>query len=159
MTCTSLKIKSLFFVLQHLFDLTNKEEVWCSYAPLVEKALHIFRKHNSTRVERILNFNNQIQHLLHLIHLIHSSLVLFPDEDIPNERYPVIIPCASKLEEGGIKFRKRDDLYGTDFLSIKFEEGVIEIPTVEVWDKEKILFPNLKSFDQCYFRCKKYITM
>ena len=64
---------------------------------------------------------------------MHTGFVLCPvmtDERIPPTAKIPRIDCAAKLGENGIEFRKRDG----DFLDIKFDKGVIEIPTTQVWD-------------------------
>lgn len=35
---------------------------------------------------------------------------------------------------------------------------MIEIPSVQFWDKEKLFFLNLIAFEQCYSPCKKCVT-
>lgn len=138
-----------FFVLERLFALMNAS----SSFPLLESALKFFFPDYKSVADRVKNSKVRVRHLLHLV---HTSYVLFPSDytepcDIPT------IPCASRLKELGIRFKKRD-VSDTDFLDIKFHKGVIEIPTIEVWDKTQIEFLNLIAFEQCYLNCKKYIT-
>ena len=141
-----------FFILQCLFDLID---VSCPSPSLLDRAIYFLDGYELDQANklRILDSNIQIQHLLHLI---HTNLVLFTDEKCSEERYSVMIPCASKLEEGGITFRKRH--HASNFLDIKFHKGVIEIPHIEVGDKTNITFLNLIAFERCYCPCKKYIS-
>ncbi|XXG72758.1 hypothetical protein AAC387_Pa07g1782 [Persea americana] len=148
-----------FFILQCLFSLMI---VGCSPSPsLVEWAFRIYGQWDSGMENRINNSDIQI---LHLLHLMHTSYIIDIKEKYP-EQGLVIIPSASKLEAGGIKLRKPDDDGGstttdsrTTELSIKFQNGVLEIPPLQIWDKTNVGFLNFIAFEQCYCHCKKYFT-
>ncbi|XXG87381.1 hypothetical protein AAC387_Pa11g2082 [Persea americana] len=142
-----------FFILQHLSQKIDASE---RNPPLVECALKFLYLEDSTLVERITASNIPIRHLLHLLHLGHT---LFPvNFKIPRERMG--IPCASRLKERGIKFKRRAIAGDAEVLKIKFDfdKGVIEIPRIVVWDQTKIKFLNFIAFEQCYPHCNKYIT-
>ncbi|XXG72292.1 hypothetical protein AAC387_Pa07g1425 [Persea americana] len=141
-----------FFILQCLFDLIDGT---CPSPLLVERAFNFFCMLNLSRMTRIKRSTIQIQHLLHLV---YTYDILFPDEGCSGKEL-VLIPCASKLEKRGIKFRERVDIIGTgNFLDIKFQDGVIEIPPMLVLENSNIRFLNLIAFEQCYCHCQKYIT-
>lgn len=129
-----------FFILQRLSILIDGE-----HPPLAESALKFFMSDCTTVPDR------RIRHLLDLVHA--SYYVPFPDEYKTPKKTPRI-PCASKLEEKGIKFRKRD----VGFLDIKFENGVIDIPNIEIWGKTKIFFLNLIALEQCNPHSGKFVT-
>eukprot|EP00268_Persea_americana_P047477 TRINITY_DN4951_c0_g1_i3.p1 TRINITY_DN4951_c0_g1~~TRINITY_DN4951_c0_g1_i3.p1 ORF type:complete len:302 (-),score=38.01 TRINITY_DN4951_c0_g1_i3:141-1046(-) len=139
-----------FFVLQRLSGLIDSSD---SSPPLAESALKFFLSRCSTVLGRIDGSNIQIRHLLHLL---HTAYVLCPGKYARLIEIPQI-DCASKLEERGIRFRKKNVGDG-DILDIKFEEGVIEIPAIQVWDKTEREFLNLIAFEQCYRHCRGYIT-
>ncbi|XXG72845.1 hypothetical protein AAC387_Pa07g1854 [Persea americana] len=138
-----------FFILHHLFDLIDG----CRESTLLEMATSLFPrlllnglKHSS---------DIQIQHLLHL--MLHTNLFVITEEKSSKPTAFQKIPCASKLKDAGIKFRRdRDDT--SSLLDIKFQKGVFEIPYMEFWGKSNLLYLNLIAFEQCYCPCKKYIT-
>ncbi|XXG88416.1 hypothetical protein AAC387_Pa12g0626 [Persea americana] len=139
-----------FFIIQRL---SNLIDISCSSSLLVKRALYFLLESASTWDERINNSHIPIQHLLHLVHTGHVLCV----EENDTENKVVKVPSASKLEEVGIKFKKRNDVKdGNIMLNIKFQKGVIEIPPVLVWDETNIVFLNLIAFEQCYNHCKKY---
>eukprot|EP00268_Persea_americana_P055285 TRINITY_DN6414_c0_g2_i1.p1 TRINITY_DN6414_c0_g2~~TRINITY_DN6414_c0_g2_i1.p1 ORF type:complete len:438 (-),score=60.52 TRINITY_DN6414_c0_g2_i1:186-1499(-) len=140
-----------FFILQRLSGLIDASS---SSPTLVESALYFLFEDHSTVIDRINDSNIRIRHLLHLL---HSGYVLFPNDGFTEPSDIPRIPGATRLEEVGIRFRKRD-VSVNDFLDIKFHKGVIEIPNIEIWDKKKIEFLNLIAFEQCYPHCKRYIT-
>eukprot|EP00268_Persea_americana_P019597 TRINITY_DN20074_c0_g1_i1.p1 TRINITY_DN20074_c0_g1~~TRINITY_DN20074_c0_g1_i1.p1 ORF type:complete len:476 (+),score=70.71 TRINITY_DN20074_c0_g1_i1:208-1635(+) len=138
-----------FFILQRLFDLTNASSPSSS---LIEWPLCSYDQWDSITEERIKNSGIEIQHLLHLLHTRFSVFT----EDNQSEQGSVIIPSASKLEEGGIRFRKRDKY--TTSLDINFQNGVIEIPPTEFMDQTNSEILNYIAFEQCYCHSKKHFT-
>ncbi|XXG72763.1 hypothetical protein AAC387_Pa07g1786 [Persea americana] len=140
-----------FFILQRLYDLTNVSSQ--SSSSLVEWPLHSYGLWDSNTEERMKNSGIEIQHLLHLF---HTKFSLFTKDINQSEQGIVRIPCASKLEEGGIQFRKRDEY--TTRLDIKFQNGVIEIPPTKIMDHTYMILHNYIAFEQCYCHCKKHFT-
>lgn len=69
---------------------------------------------------------------IYFIYDMHVKVLIAPDHCV-EIREPPVIPSASKLNEGGIKFRLRKASV-TDILDIKFEKGVLEIPRIIVWE-------------------------
>ncbi|XXG87368.1 hypothetical protein AAC387_Pa11g2073 [Persea americana] len=112
-----------FFILERLFDLMNPSGSF----RLRESASKFFFPDYGTVKDRITNSNIRIRHLLHLV---HTSYVLFPKDYTKSCDDPTI-PCASRLKELGIRFRK-SEVSDTNFLEIKFHKGVIEIPKIEL---------------------------
>ncbi|RWR92930.1 UPF0481-like protein [Cinnamomum micranthum f. kanehirae] len=129
-----------FFILQRLSILIDGE-----HPPFAESAFK-FLMDDFTTVP-----GGRIRHLLDLQHA--SYYIPFPNEHRDPSEIPRI-PCASKLKEKGIRFRKRD----ADILEIKFENGVIDIPNIEIWGKTKILFLNLIALEQSIPRSQKPFT-
>lgn len=66
------------------------------------------------------------------------------------------IPCISKLRRAGIKVRpgKADT-----FLAIKFEHGVIEMPTITISGFMKLLLRNCVAFEQLHKSSSKHVTV
>nr|XP_010921574.1 UPF0481 protein At3g47200-like [Elaeis guineensis] len=62
-------------------------------------------------------------------------------------RYPRTIPCATKLQQAGVVFKKKT---AVSWLDVTFENGVMEIPFLSIEDTTKSRFVNLVAFEQCY---------
>ncbi|KAJ8630052.1 hypothetical protein MRB53_023375 [Persea americana] len=139
-----------FFILHHLSDLIDG----CRPHSLLEIATFLLK--DCIVKEKLEHSSDiQIQHLLHL--MLHTNLFVITEEKSSKPTAFQKIPCASKLKDAGIKFRRdRDD--SSSILDIKFQEGVIEIPSMEFWDKSSLAVLNLIAFEQCYCPCKKHIT-
>lgn len=122
-----------FFILQNLFDLIVQTDEFGSRASFVDIALSFLNRLEETSKVRIMHSNIPIQHLLHLL---QTTYVASHDQDKFSKKISLFIPCASKLEEAGIKFRKSD----CNYLNIKFWKDVIEMPCLEIWDKTHRIF-------------------
>ncbi|XXG87388.1 hypothetical protein AAC387_Pa11g2086 [Persea americana] len=138
-----------FFIVRRLSLLIDASGL---FPPLVGSAINFLCQGDLIMAERINGSKIRIRHLLHLL---HTGFILFPNKyKKPNET--PVIGCASKLQERGIKFRKRD--VSDSLLDIKFARGLIEIPRILVWDQTEIEFLNFIAFEQCYPHCPAYIT-
>jgi hypothetical protein len=58
------------------------------------------------------------------------------------------MPCATELEEAGVKFRVRQG--ASSFLDIRFDGGVLEMPMLQLYDYSEHLLRNLIAFEQTY---------
>ncbi|XP_078165497.1 UPF0481 protein At3g47200-like [Carex rostrata] len=59
------------------------------------------------------------------------------------------IPCATDLQDAGIKFKPKSN--PRNIFDISFVQGVLEIPRITIGDECKPLFINLIAFEQCNF--------
>ncbi|XP_072989452.1 UPF0481 protein At3g47200-like [Typha latifolia] len=102
--------------------------------------------------------SKQVHHLLHLVYL--SILPSPPSQPSTKnailEGSPHRIPSARELHDAGVKFKKSKN--AGSFLDIKFSKGVMEIPSLEVYDYSNSLFRNLIAFEQCYPNTRCQIT-
>jgi hypothetical protein len=64
-------------------------------------------------------------------------------------------PCISKLRRSGIEVSpgKTDS-----FLEVKFENGLIEMPSITINDFTRYLLLNCVAFEQCHNSCSKHVT-
>ncbi|KAK7854057.1 upf0481 protein [Quercus suber] len=87
--------------------------------------------------------NQEIKHILDLIRklLVSSTRA---DED-PTDW--TTLPSATSLVEAGVKIRKGES---KSFLDIKFDNGVLYIPQLEIQETTESFFRNIISFEQCY---------
>ncbi|KAE8729686.1 putative Calcium-binding EF-hand family protein [Hibiscus syriacus] len=92
----------------------------------------------------------------HIIDLLRMSLVS-PSEKDDQSDYSgwQPIPSASKLKEAGVSFKK---VKSKSILDIKFNNGVLEIPSLLIQETMETVFRNLISFEQCYPNCIPRLT-
>ncbi|XP_065628665.1 LOW QUALITY PROTEIN: UPF0481 protein At3g47200 [Quercus suber] len=95
--------------------------------------------------------NQEIKHILDLIRklLVSSTRA---DED-PTDW--TTLPSATSLVEAGVKIRKGES---KSFLDIKFDNGVLYIPQLEIQETTESFFRNIISFEQCYPNCEPKFT-
>ncbi|XP_022722895.1 UPF0481 protein At3g47200-like isoform X1 [Durio zibethinus] len=55
--------------------------------------------------------------------------------------------CATELQEAGIRFKKAD---GNNVFDVKFENGTVKIPTLEIDDHTECFLRNLIAFEQFF---------
>ncbi|KAG5250019.1 UPF0481 protein [Salix suchowensis] len=57
------------------------------------------------------------------------------------------VPTAMELHQSGVKFKnpRRNSLF-----DIRFSNGILEIPQLEIHARTEILFKNLQAFEQCH---------
>ncbi|XP_076887056.1 UPF0481 protein At3g47200-like [Bidens hawaiensis] len=75
--------------------------------------------------------------------------------DKPNPSLKLIQP-ATKLVIAGVKFKANPQ--ADSFLDVKFQNGVLSIPQINMDDFYSSFFLNCMAFEQCYFHCSKDIT-
>ncbi|WOK92997.1 UPF0481 protein [Canna indica] len=97
----------------------------------------------------------------HLLHIFHSSLIpsrykkmpLDQEEELPT---PDWIPSATVLQKAGIQFKRKKA--AKSLLEVTFEDGVMEIPFLQVDDSTTSFFWNLIAFKQYYQTTRIDIT-
>ncbi|KAK1259437.1 hypothetical protein QJS04_geneDACA010173 [Acorus gramineus] len=62
---------------------------------------------------------------------------------------------AVELQEAGIKFKGKKDC---NFLHVSFRDGVLEIPTLRIFERTIPMLRNLIAFEQCYPETSKHVT-
>ncbi|KAI7980148.1 UPF0481 protein [Camellia lanceoleosa] len=89
--------------------------------------------------------------IVHLLGLLHYSFC-FEFHSMVSRRFPVVtngigmsLKSATELQEAGIKFKKID---GRNLFNIRFVNGTMEIPTLEVEDDIELFFRNLIAYEQ-----------
>ncbi|XP_078160142.1 UPF0481 protein At3g47200-like [Carex rostrata] len=74
-----------------------------------------------------------------------SLSLTFPNSTM--KRSVMVIPCATELQDAGMKFRPK--INPRHMLDISFDHGVLEIPRLTITNDTKPLFVNLVAFEQC----------
>ncbi|CAN6373002.1 unnamed protein product [Urochloa humidicola] len=143
-----------FFIVESLFHhlRTNPDE---SSDILVSGALRLFR---SLRPQPLHSSRIACRDVHHLLHLFYQSVDLpaTTPEPVDNlRRYGMPpselsqwMPCATELEEAGIKFRARQG--ASSFLDVRFDSGILEIPMLQLYDYSEHLLRNMIAFEQTY---------
>ncbi|KAJ4813636.1 hypothetical protein LUZ62_026202 [Rhynchospora pubera] len=76
-----------------------------------------------------------------------KSLFSYKREDEIDKGKVWEIPCATELEEAGVKFKKLE--HSSDITKITFQSGTLVIPRIRITDPFKPLFMNLIALEQC----------
>ncbi|KAM1122097.1 hypothetical protein EV1_003652 [Malus domestica] len=145
-----------FFVLQQLFDMSkpSREDTY-PCPPLGKAALKFFNYVVQQRSDKVLEryFYVGGVHLLDLFHSIFTTGIRDPPRENPSQSVE-LIGTVKKLHQAGIKLKKSK---ATNFLCIRFCNGVLEIPHVIVDDYSIHVLLNFVAFEQCYIDCDKHI--
>ncbi|KAA8538654.1 hypothetical protein F0562_028262 [Nyssa sinensis] len=97
----------------------------------------------------------------HLLHLVHSSWCYSFARKYPfngNQKWSLeLIKSTIELRESGIKFK--NDKESTSVLDIKFGNGVMKIPPLDIDDRTECVLRNLIAYEQ-YFQGiePRYVT-
>ncbi|KAM2798611.1 hypothetical protein COP1_003551 [Malus domestica] len=146
-----------FFVLQQLFDMSepSREDSY-PCPPLGKAALKFFNYVVQQRSDKVLEryFYVGGVHLLDLFHSTFATGIRDPPRENPSQSVE-LIGTVKKLHQAGIKLKKSK---ATNFLYIRFCNGVLEIPHVIVDDYSIHVLLNFVAFEQCYIDCDKHIT-
>nr|DAD48642.1 TPA_asm: hypothetical protein HUJ06_018579 [Nelumbo nucifera] len=168
-----------FFVLQRLFDLSEKENIGLSLVTLAllffDYAFEFLDSAGRTLNDQVVidKFNNlQGKHLLDLF---RSSFISEAEEKLKNDtpKNKVAIPasqqkqmkkkkpktqviqCVTKLRKAGIQFKSVET---GSFLDVEFRNGVLKMPKITMDDFMSSFILNCVAFEQCYKYCTTHIT-
>ncbi|GKV16893.1 hypothetical protein SLEP1_g27463 [Rubroshorea leprosula] len=157
-----------WFVLQHIFDLTN-ERTKEPNLELHQLAIHFFSKIFSNDGLPGANELSPSATILHVIDLLRQCLLANSSQsgwkesssrekmEEPTEA-KTQIPSASILNKAGIKFKRGSTKENKKafergksrcILDIKFDYGVVELPFLSIHDATETIFRNLIAFEQC----------
>ncbi|XP_068639604.1 UPF0481 protein At3g47200-like [Aristolochia californica] len=171
-----------FFALQRIYDMVILDK--SQYPPLVNLCLGFFEHFLDVNYKQTPPLDSKsIYHLLHLVHyhlvpsnnppktqgLIGSlfdktkSLTFSrPPPQLPIFVSPPVeqmtmktIPSARRLQEAGIKFRKKKT---PGFSNITFHRGVLEIPFLRLDSNTETLLRNFTAWEQFHFTVGAYFT-
>ncbi|KAH9681096.1 hypothetical protein WN943_029487 [Citrus x changshan-huyou] len=95
---------------------------------------------------------NEIKHWVYLIHdncLPSRGGIEAYGNNGTNNSYWSFICSATEIQEAGIQFRKVDVLKDDSLFDIKFENGVMKMPSLEISDATETIFQNLIAYKQC----------
>jgi len=142
-----------FFVLQRLYDLVF-DEVSCPpelpFVTLVSVVLGPDGEDFGPKLEG--------HEILHLLDVMRTSCLpsQYKEEDYTTESINLSsCPCARDLHDAGVKFVVSESDY---WLDAKFENGVLELPQIDVHESTEAFLLNLSAFEQFYYRYDAYIV-
>ncbi|CAN4090356.1 unnamed protein product [Withania somnifera] len=166
-----------FFVLNQLHRMTILDGNELSFAILAKKAFAIYSPKTSPEALQEIKDKANAGNIKHLLHLIHMSWQGNPDIDSgsygkrlccnlyqiicsngkPKDKEEKVIPNATELSEAGVSFTnvgniyrssENDDIGDTSLFYIKFKNGLIKIPRLQVFDSTESNLRNLIAFEQ-----------
>ncbi|KGN57164.1 UPF0481 protein At3g47200 [Cucumis sativus] len=94
--------------------------------------------------------DNFIVEANHLLEMVYSCfLSTYPPVETNDKLKSKELPSASKLKAAGIKFKNARS--SKSLLDIKFQNGVLEIPPLRVYQKTETILRNLAAYEICQF--------
>ena len=150
-----------FSVLERLFVRAHfSPELNLSHPSLKELAFSFFQCYDFQMIGNQ-HLNAKIEHFTDLVRLFYLS------EELPERSSgrAKLSYSATQLHEAGVKF-KRVEVNGTTqfggelrrFLDIRFNNGVLEIPCIELNDERVRLIRNIIALEQSHFIGQAYVT-
>ncbi|KAB1213845.1 hypothetical protein CJ030_MR5G017108 [Morella rubra] len=141
-----------YFVLQRLFEIVPIPKL-CSLS-LNELAFRFFRVIIPAGDKQVLweKFNVEGTHLLDLMH--HCFAPSYPTVQSKGGRQQRL-DSATRLQEAGIRFKKATT---RSLLDVKFVNGVLEIPPLEVDEWTETILGNLIALEQLHSDDTQHIT-
>ncbi|KAJ0035998.1 hypothetical protein Pint_25311 [Pistacia integerrima] len=139
-----------FFVLQDLFNRTSEErEQEYNFQDMILYFFAFSVLPNGWPVSKKSD-ENSTELSNHLLSLLHDNWLLccYPERGIKpdvNEKYWRFRRWVYELEEAGIKFERAR---GNSLFDIKFENGIMKIPRLEITGETESIFRNLIVYEQ-----------
>ncbi|KAF7830272.1 UPF0481 protein [Senna tora] len=138
-----------FFIMEDLLTLAkvNFPPHNDSRAILIRLTLNFFKRALRSDIEYYIEklHNSRIEHLLDLA----RSLALPRELPVQRKLKTLSIPNVTQLYHSGVKFRviKHGNLFG-----MRFQEGILEFPSLYLSTRTETLMRNLNAFERCHFK-------
>lgn len=101
-------------------------------------------------------FNGRdVLHLVDFLRMYHLPPCLRDIEDVNGDENWDFPPGVGDLHDAGVKLRA---VRNEPLLNIRFENGVLGIPTLDMEDHTKCWLLNLSAFEQCHYHFDSYIV-
>ncbi|KAK1319566.1 putative UPF0481 protein [Acorus calamus] len=107
------------------------------------------KKKKEEEVNNVLGKEIQCHHLLPLFSREAKSATSRTSD-------PRWIPTTMELEDAGVKFKVKKN--ATSFLDVTFHDGLMEIPTLKLYNESESVLRNLIAFEQCYPHTRCHVT-
>ncbi|CAL5337293.1 unnamed protein product [Camellia sinensis] len=140
-----------FFIVKKLFDMTKNsaesiEDLICMFISVFSWIIDWMTPVHNLVAPSVIPGEDDIKHLLGLLHYCccnpFHSMVSQRDHVEIEDKY---LNSATELQEAGIKFNK---IEGRNLFDIRFVNGTMEIPTLQVDDDTESFFRNLIAYEQ-----------
>ncbi|KAK1294292.1 UPF0481 protein [Acorus calamus] len=132
--------------LLHLFYLTILPPVT---KPNPTMAFELKKK---KKKEEVINVLGKAIHCCHLLPLFSREA----KSATSRTGAPIWIPTTTELKDAGVKFKVKKN--ATSFLDVTFHDGLMEIPTLALYDSSESKLRNLIAFEQCYPNTRCHVT-
>ncbi|XP_040998216.1 UPF0481 protein At3g47200-like [Juglans microcarpa x Juglans regia] len=139
-----------FFIIKNLYMLALGSH--SIYPPFLELTFNYFELHN-LQEKRPDDRDLEIMHFVDLLRYFY----LPPPQSLPERSTEVAkeMYCASQLAEAGLKFQLSSSKCSLD---LKYNKGVLEIPSFTLDNATEIYARNLMALEQCHYPDDAYVT-
>ncbi|GLU01694.1 hypothetical protein SLE2022_189870 [Rubroshorea leprosula] len=168
-----------WFVLKRIFDLTKESIKQSADIELHQLAIQFFGniftsdgplEHKHLDTDKIKHIIDLLREYLFLPYLANTckascrqqnSICCFPffwlsSPQKTTDKEHKHLPSASRLTEAGIKFKRSPCNKG--IFTIRFCEGVLEVPSILIHNTTETMFRNLIAYEQCYYHLEPIVT-
>ncbi|KAL3532057.1 hypothetical protein ACH5RR_005578 [Cinchona calisaya] len=144
-----------FFILRCLFDLTLMSDEEKTGPSLGRLTLNFF-DNALPRPDAVLAKHSRLEGK-HLLDFLRSSFIPQEQCEPKPDGFPKthVIQCISYLRRAGIDLKPGKE---DSFLAIKFNRGVIEMPTIALDDFMSSFLLNCVAYEQCHGGSSKHMT-
>lgn len=144
-----------FFILEDLFDparitLPSGQNQMLSITKLAYEFSKDLWDLEEMEEKSQTNKSPEVQHLVDFLWICHQP----PQSRSKKKLKTLGIPSATELHQAGVKFKLGSS---KNLFDIKFKNGILEIPRLEIVGATELLFRNLLAFEQCHCS-KNYIN-
>ncbi|XP_062176395.1 UPF0481 protein At3g47200-like isoform X1 [Alnus glutinosa] len=140
-----------FFVIKEIFDLAFAS--YSDYPSFAQLTFGFFSVYNTQEMSP--DSNLEIIHFLDLLRTFFSPQSC----TLPQRGNDIIgvkhLHSASKLHDAGVKFKVG---VSKCLFNLKFENGVLEIPCLKLYNDTESLFRNLVAWEQCHNLVDAYVS-
>ncbi|KAG2664717.1 hypothetical protein I3760_16G096900 [Carya illinoinensis] len=143
-----------FFIIKKLYELLPLKSPPIYPSSFLELTFNVcFSPESVLKVRDDGIDSEEVMHLLDL----KRYLYLCPRQRLPEKSFKVVdkMYCASQLAEAGLKFKPTSS---TSIVDLKFNEGVLEIPTFTLEREMETNARNLVALEQCHYPFERYVT-
>ncbi|KAK6927520.1 Protein of unknown function DUF247, plant [Dillenia turbinata] len=131
-----------FFVLERIFDSAFRLISQDNFPTMLDLAFDFFPEYNTQKKQP----GFEVKHLLDLLRAFQlpSNLRMQPKIDAAFE----FLHSATELHEAGVKFKM---VSSGCLLDIHFQNNILEIPCLKLYNKTESYIRNLMVFEQCHY--------
>ena len=141
-----------FFVLENLFDLFSPDR--SNSSSFIQLTFDFFKYSNA---QNIPPHNVKIEHFTDLIRTFLIPQRISQQEGQTRTEKSTLLYSATQLHEAGVKFKLISSTRSDDS-TIKFTNGVLEIPRLDLYDETESFIRNVMALEEFRYPTEKYVT-